>query len=78
MSWLANVAGSFGNLPFWFLISLAVIFALLVVFIIIQIWRYGVRRAKLPKTEDPSSNLNYVAQSMRSSFIAAHNAMKDL
>lgn len=77
MSWLADVAGIFGDLPFWVLISTAVVFALIVVFIIIQIWRYGVRKAKLPKTEDTTSNLNYVAQSMRSSFIAAHKAMKD-
>ena len=65
------------RLAFWVLISTAVIFALIVVFIIIQIWRYGVRKAKLPKTEDTTSNLNYVAQSTRSSFIAAHKAMKD-
>ena len=77
MSWLISAAASVGNSPLWVKILLLVLFLLLILFIFIQIWRYGVRRAKLPKNKDPKTELNYVAQNMKSSFIAAHHAMKD-
>ena len=77
MSWLISAAASVGNSPLWVKILLLVLFLLVIIFIFVQIWRYGVRRARLPKDKDPKTELNYVAQNMKSSFIAAHRAMKD-
>ena len=77
MSWLISAAASVGNSPLWVKILLLVLFLLVIIFIFVQIWRYGVRRAKLPQDKDPKTELNYVAQNMKSSFIAAHRAMKD-
>ena len=75
MSWLISAAASVGNSPLWVKILLLVLFLLVILFIFVQIWRYGVRRARLPKNKDPKTELNYVAQNMKSSFIAAHRAL---
>ncbi len=77
MTWLLNAGRAIANSPTWLIIVLAVLFLLILIYVFIQIWRYGVRRAKLPKTDDPDTRLNYLAQSMRSSFIAAHKSMAD-
>ena len=77
MTWLLNAGQAIANSPTWVLILLAFLFVLILIFIFFQIWRYGVRRAKLPQQDDPNNKLNYIAQNMRSSFRAAHKSMSE-
>ena len=77
MAWFENSVKFIGQLPTWALITLAVVLLVLLLLAGIQIWRYGVRRSKLPKDSDGKSQSTYLMQSMLSSFKEAHRAFQN-
>lgn len=77
MAWFENSVKFIGQLPTWALMTLAVVLLVLLLLAGIQIWRYGVRRSKLPKDSDGKSQSTYLMQSMLSSFKEAHRAFQN-
>ncbi|MBT7733167.1 MAG: hypothetical protein HN701_15770, partial [Rhodospirillaceae bacterium] len=77
MTWFEDIVKSIGEWPTWVLITLSVFLLILVILATFQIWRYGVRKSKLPKVSDQINQSSYLTQSMVSSFKEAHKALQN-
>ena len=77
MTWFEDIVKSIGEWPTWVLITLSVFLLILVILATFQIWRYGVRKSKLPKVSDQKNQSSYLTQSMLSSFKEAHKALQN-
>lgn len=77
MTWFEDIVKSIGEWPTWVLITLFIFLLILVILATFQIWRYGVRKSKLPKDSDSKNQSGYLTQSMLSSFKEAHKALQN-